>query len=90
MLDKKVWTPVLRCKLTDAQQMGVIRSSMFLKRKANPDGTFDKGQAFLLTASFIMGLLMITHLGPINTSSQLLPTKTRDQVGLSLLDHCDR
>lgn len=48
------------------------------------------GQAFLLTVSVIMGLLMITHLGPINTSSQPLPTKTKDQVGLSLLDHCDR
>ena len=48
------------------------------------------GQAFLLTVSVIMGLLMITHLGPVNTPSQPLPTKTKDQVGLSLLDHCDR
>ena len=48
------------------------------------------GQAFLLTVSVIMGLLMITHLGPIGTSSQPLSNKTRDQVGLSLLDHCDR
>ena len=37
-----------------------------------------------------MGLLMITHLDPVNAPSQPLPTKTKDQVGLSLLDHCDR
>ena len=40
MLDKKVWVPIEGAKLTASQRSAVIRSSMFLKRKNNPDGTF--------------------------------------------------
>ena len=48
MLDKRVWTPVLRSRLADEQRAGVIRSSMFLKRKTNPDGSFNKYEARLV------------------------------------------
>ena len=42
MLDKRVWVPVSGAKLTAAQQSAIIRSSMFLKKKNDPDGSFQK------------------------------------------------
>jgi hypothetical protein len=44
----KVWVPVRGGELTAAQRAGTIRSSMFLKRKTHPDGTFDKYKARLV------------------------------------------
>ena len=48
MLDKRVWVPIDGAKLTASQRSAVIRSSMFLKRKNNPDGTFLKLKARLV------------------------------------------
>ena len=48
MLDKKVWVPVSGAKLTAAQRSAIIRSSMFLKKKNNPDGSFQKLKARLV------------------------------------------
>ena len=48
MLDKKVWVPIEGAKLTASQRSAVIRSSMFLKRKNNPDRTFLKLKARLV------------------------------------------
>jgi hypothetical protein len=48
MLDKRVWTPIMRSDLTEGQRASVIRSSMFLKRKTNPDGSFNKYKARLV------------------------------------------
>ena len=48
MLDKKIWVPIEGAKLTASQRSEVIRSSMFLKRKNNPDGTFLKLKARLV------------------------------------------
>ena len=48
MLDKKVWVPVLGSKLTASQRSAIIRSSMFIKRKNNPDGSFQKLKARLV------------------------------------------
>jgi hypothetical protein len=48
MLDRKVWVPIEGAKLTASQRSAVIRSSMFLKRKNNPDGTFLKLKARLV------------------------------------------
>ena len=42
MLDKRVWMPVMGGKLTAMQRSATIRSSMFLKRKNNPE---TQGQA---------------------------------------------
>ena len=48
MLDKRVWVPVLGSRITASQRAAVIRSSMFLKRKNNPDGSFLKLEARLV------------------------------------------
>ena len=40
MIDKRVWAPVIGGKLTAMQRASTIRSSMFLKQKNNPDGSF--------------------------------------------------
>lgn len=48
MIDKKVWTPVNINKLTTKQLKSIIRSSMFLKEKRKPDGSFDKLKARLV------------------------------------------
>ena len=48
MINKKVWAPVLYNRLTAGERAGIIRSSMFLKRKTHPDGRFDKYKARLV------------------------------------------
>jgi Reverse transcriptase (RNA-dependent DNA polymerase) len=48
MLDKSVWVPVMGSRLTAAERAAVIRSSMFLKKKNNPDGSFQKLKARLV------------------------------------------
>ena len=48
MLDKGVWVPVMGSKLTAMQRSAIIRSSMFLKKKSNPDGSFLKLKARLV------------------------------------------
>ena len=48
MLGKRVWTPVMRSGLTEGQRASVIRTSIFQKRKTNPDGSFNKYKARLL------------------------------------------
>ena len=48
MLEKRVWVPIEGAKLTAPQRSAVIRSSMFLKRKNNADGTFLKLKARLV------------------------------------------
>ena len=48
MIDKRVWVPVLGSRITSAQRSAIIRSSMFLKRKNNPDGSFLKLKARLV------------------------------------------
>ena len=48
MLDKRVWVPVVSSKLSAYDRTRIIRSSMFLKRKTHPDGTFDKYKARLV------------------------------------------
>ena len=40
MIDKKVWAPVLYNRLTAGERSCIIRSSMFMKRKAHPDRRF--------------------------------------------------
>jgi Reverse transcriptase (RNA-dependent DNA polymerase)/Zinc knuckle len=44
----KVWEVVHADKLKPEHRSGVIRSSMFLKRKTHPDGSFDKYKARLV------------------------------------------
>ena len=48
MIDRRVWVPVLQHKLTAEERSAIIRSSMFLKRKIHPDGSFDKYKARLV------------------------------------------
>lgn len=48
VLDKRVWVPVMAGKLMAMQRSATIRSSMFLKRKNNPDGSFLKLKARLV------------------------------------------
>ena len=48
MVDKRVWVPVLGSRITAAQRAAIIRSSMFLKQKNNPDGSFLKLKARLV------------------------------------------
>ena len=48
MLDKREWVPVMGGKLTAMQRATTIRSSMFLKQKNNPDGSFIKLKARLV------------------------------------------
>ena len=48
-MDKlKVWKPIHGGSLDATQRAAVIRSSMFLKRKTHPDGSFDKYKARLV------------------------------------------
>jgi hypothetical protein len=44
----KVWEAVRAQDMSAAERAGVIRSSMFLKRKTHPDGSFDKYKARLV------------------------------------------
>jgi hypothetical protein len=48
MIDRKVFRPVRRSVLTEQERRSTIRSSMFLKAKYHPDGTFDKLKARLV------------------------------------------
>ena len=48
MLDRGVFRPVHRARLSDVQIRSVIRSSMFIKAKYLPDGRFDKLKARLV------------------------------------------
>ena len=48
MIDKRVWAPVIGGKLSAMQRASTIRSSMFLKQKNNPDGSFLKLKARLV------------------------------------------
>ena len=48
MLDKRVWAPVMGGKLSAMQRATTIRSSIFLKQKNNPDGSFYKLKARLV------------------------------------------
>ena len=48
MLDKRVWVPVMGGKLSAMQRATTIRSSMFLKQKNNPNGSFLKLKARLV------------------------------------------
>ena len=50
MIDKRVWAPVMEGKLSSMQRASTIRSSMFLKQKNNPDGSF-----LMLKARLIAG-----------------------------------
>ena len=45
MLVRKVFRPVHRSTLSPAERRSTIRSSMFIKAKYLPDGTFDKLKA---------------------------------------------
>ena len=45
---RKVWEAISTEGLSATERAGVIRSSMFLKRKTHPDGTFDKYKARLV------------------------------------------
>jgi hypothetical protein len=48
MLTLRVIRPVHRAQLSESQRRAIIRSSMFLKAKYLPDGTFDKLKARLV------------------------------------------
>ena len=48
MLKKEVWKPVDVGKLTPSQRKSIIITSMFLKEKQKPDGSFDKLKARLV------------------------------------------
>ena len=48
MLDKKVWCPLRSATLTRSEATKVIPSSMFLKMKTNPNGSFNKYKARLV------------------------------------------
>jgi Reverse transcriptase (RNA-dependent DNA polymerase) len=48
MLDRKVFRPIQRSTLSATERRSTIRSSMFLKAKYHPDGTFDKLKARLV------------------------------------------
>jgi hypothetical protein len=48
MMDRKVWTAVKLVDLSTRQKMDIIRSSMFLKMKVNPDEKPDKLKARLV------------------------------------------
>jgi Reverse transcriptase (RNA-dependent DNA polymerase) len=48
MMDRKVFRPVRRSLLTEHERRSTIRSSIFLKAKYHPDGTFDKLKARLV------------------------------------------
>ena len=48
MLKKEVWKPVDVGKLTPLQRKSIIITSMFLKEKQKPDGSFDKLKARLV------------------------------------------
>ena len=48
MIDKRLWAPVMGGRLTAMQRASTIRSSMFLKQKKNPEGSFLKLKARLV------------------------------------------
>jgi Reverse transcriptase (RNA-dependent DNA polymerase) len=48
MLNKDVWEAVYTSRLSAQDRRSIIRSSMFIKRKNHPDGTFDKLKARLV------------------------------------------
>ena len=48
MIDKRVWVPIMGGKLSAMQRAATIRSSMFLKQKNNPNGSFLKLKARLV------------------------------------------
>ena len=48
MIDKKVWSPIKSSALTHSEASKVILSSMFLKMKTNPNGSFNKYKARLV------------------------------------------
>jgi hypothetical protein len=48
MVDRNEFRPVHRTTLTEPERKSTIRSSMFLKAKYHPDGTFDKLKARLV------------------------------------------
>jgi hypothetical protein len=48
MIDRKVFRPLMRSGLDGPERRSTIRSSMFLKAKYHPDGTFDKLKARLV------------------------------------------
>jgi hypothetical protein len=48
MIDRKVWGPIKSHTLTRAEASKVIPSSMFLKMKTNPNGSFNKYKARLV------------------------------------------
>ena len=50
MLDRKVWVPVMSDRLPHKERQGIIGSSMFLKMKTHPDGSFDKYKARLVAS----------------------------------------
>ena len=48
MVTKKVWRPIEVSRLTISERRSIIRSSMFIKEKFFPDGTFEKLKARLV------------------------------------------
>ena len=42
MVMKKVWRPIKVSRLTISERRSIMRSSMFIKEKFFPDGTFEK------------------------------------------------
>jgi hypothetical protein len=75
MIDRKVLGPVRRSVLTEQERRSTIRSSMFLKAKYHPDGTFDKLKARLVVRPMSLALVVIFpfELTPNSRHSAICP-----------------
>ena len=74
MIDKRVWVPVMQHKLTAGERSAVIRSSMFLKRKIHPDGSFDKYKARLVAGGDQQNKLLYDDLSSPTVSTSAVYT----------------
>lgn len=68
---RQVWQAVRVSDMRAADRAGVIRSSMFLKRKTHPDGTFDKYKARLVAGGDMQDKKLYDNLSSptVSTSS---------------------
>jgi hypothetical protein len=73
MLVRDVFRPVHRSLLKEQERRSTIRSSMFLKAKYHPDGTFDKLKARLVEGISKTSHCMLTYHRPQCPQAQSSP-----------------
>ena len=90
MIRKDVFEPVLISQLTSQERRAIIRSSIFLKEKFRPDGTFDKLKARLVADGSMQDKEIYENLNSptVATTSVLcmLAIAARERRALSTVD----